>query len=562
MNTLDGVRALLPRLLDAERFTAPGARLAFASGREAVPWELFQGRLLPASQTREVREFESWSAYQALPEGLPPEPLVSLKLDSEAERVFVVRGVEGEVWEGAGEGVIEGTRRRRWVRELVADFPTSLPLCRLERELSLALERAFCGGPLPLMPHESPHPLFSFGLLAYQPPAPFDGRRLEFLVRSISDGQLERAASALAEAFSQEEFLRLMRQLFLGVSLSPWTNFIPRLFALVERMPLAPAQSAGFHAWLLELLGRHLTAYDLVTFHYRGANYPDALLLDECLSRLLRLLEREPRLAGERPVRRALRQAFLLRRRYEGHLVPDSPTTPGEQERVYPAPHTRIPDEQLDDPRRRPRRLFTEPLEFPEAVLRQSVADLDHQQERQELGAAVFLGRPLGNGKAPVEPDATPLLATLAFSRQIATARLRDLLAAGLLTSGRLEELREGLSFPGVPLTAIGRPARPATVSLIDAARVAPDFVFRRTLPGGLRRLMALFDWGQLPADGWGVVALSLSGNIMVHGPNIELRLDLSERYASFEGTEYPAAGLRAVSVAGRPVDVVVRPRV
>jgi hypothetical protein len=569
---LEGVRALLPRLLDMEHFTSPGVRLAFASGPETIPWELFQGRLLPIAQTREARTFESWNAHQMLPDGPTPEPLVSLKLDAEAGRVFVVRGVEGEVWEGEGEGTIEGVRRRRWVRELIASFAVSLPLPRLENELSLALERAFTGGPLPLMPHESPHPLYSFGLLAYQwqhqgahaPRSPenktFDAHRLEFLVRSINDGQIDHVATALADAFTPDEFLRLVRQLFLGVSLSPWTGFVPRLFALMEQMPLTPLQLAGFHAWLLTLLGRHLTAYDLVTFHYRGANYPDALLLDESLSRLLSLFEREASLGGMRPIRRALRQAFLLRRRYEGHPVPDVPTSPGEQERVFPESHPRVPEEQLSDVRQRTRRLFTERCDFPEAVLRASVDDLTHEEEREELGAALFLDRPLGNGKASVEPDATPLLATLAFSQQIATARLHELMAAGLLSAERLDELRQQLSLPGVPLSAVGPPARQATVSLADAARVAPDIVFRRTLPSGIRRLLSLFDWGRLPTEGWQVVALSPSGHVMVHGPLIELELDLSDGYASFEGTEYPAAGLRAVAIGGQPVDVAVRP--
>ena len=48
--------------------------------------------------------------------------------------------------------------------------------------------------------------------------------------------------------------------------------------------------------WLLRQLGRHLTAYDLVTFHHRGANYPDALLLDDLLRRYLLRIERTPEL--------------------------------------------------------------------------------------------------------------------------------------------------------------------------------------------------------------------------------------------------------------------------
>ncbi len=545
---------LIPRLLAAERFTAPGVRLAIASGSETIPWEMFQGRLLPIPQTRQQRTFESWNVHVMLPDGPSPEPVVSVKVDG---RVYVVRGVECDVWEGEGEGVIEAARRRRWVRELVADLPADE---HLEEELTLALERAFTGTALPLMPHESPHPLYSFGLLAYQPPGPFDSHRLEFLVRSIDGGDIGRVAEALAEAFTAGEVMRLLKRLFLGVSLSPWTAFVPRLFTLIERSHLTPYDQAAFQAWLLTLVCRHLTAYDLITFHHRGANYPDALLLDESLSRLLALLRRDPALA-DRPVRRALRQAFLLRRSYEGHPVPDAPTSPGEQERVHPAGHPRVPDEQMSDVRARLRKLFTEPSGITPLLSHQAVADLDEPEELEELGAAVYLDRPLGVGKAAVEPDATPALATLAFSRTLATARLHMLKDAGLIDAARLEALRARLDFPGVPLSAVGPAPHQATVSLADAGRVAPDFVLRRTVPGSLRRLLSLFDWATLPTDGWEVVTLVSSGRLMIHGPMIELEIDMSQGYASRRGVEYPAAGLRAVSVGGRPADVAVRPR-
>ena len=51
-----------------------------------------------------------------------------------------------------------------------------------------------------------------------------------------------------------------------------------------------------FLGWLLRQIGRHLTAYDLVTFHHRGANYPDALVLDAVLKAYLARIEREPEL--------------------------------------------------------------------------------------------------------------------------------------------------------------------------------------------------------------------------------------------------------------------------
>ena len=62
---------------------------------------------------------------------------------------------------------------------------------------------------------------------------------------------------------------------------------------------------------------RHLAAYDLVTFHHRGANYPDALLLDAALKEYLRLLEQHPQIftADDEVAlirRRALRVGWLI----------------------------------------------------------------------------------------------------------------------------------------------------------------------------------------------------------------------------------------------------------
>ena len=106
-------------------------------------------------------------------------------------------------------------------------------------------------------------------------------------------------------------------------------------------------EHADFLANLLRRLCRHLTAFDLVTFHHRGANYPDALLLDDALKRCLR----HPGLLSTRLQRPRLRQAWLLRRHYEGHLVPDAPTSEGENVRVLPAAFPRVPEEQILEPR-------------------------------------------------------------------------------------------------------------------------------------------------------------------------------------------------------------------
>src|SRR5262249_47309031 len=124
--------------------------------------------------------------------------------------------------------------------------------------------------------------------------------------------------------------------------------------------------------------------------------------------------------------RRALRQACLLRRHYEGLPVPDAPTSPGENARILPPPHQRVPEEQLLQTTRRTKTLYAgEPLSgllTPKvrALLGESVHDLGEPSEWQELGAALFIDRPFGWGKAVGEPDLTPLLAHLAYSPSIA----------------------------------------------------------------------------------------------------------------------------------------------
>src|SRR5207249_2747834 len=121
-----------------------------------------------------------------------------------------------------------------------------------------------------------------------------------------------------------------------------------------------------------------LTAYDLINFHHRGANYPDALLLDTVLRAYLAQIEERPELflpckeddsqrqKRKRIRRRALRQAWLLRRTIQGLPVPDAPTSPGENSRILPPPYERVPEEQILDPAKRTKRLFEgQPLLLP-----------------------------------------------------------------------------------------------------------------------------------------------------------------------------------------------------
>jgi hypothetical protein len=443
---------------------------------------------------------------------------------------------------------------------------------------------------------------------------------LETFLHAVPFAEMEQAAAALAGRCPQ--WPALLRRLFNEVSLSPYTDLVEKtracLYALSSPLspprppeggeglgvrgasacqrrpphpqPLSPAsgergedgglfradQVVDFLSYLLRHIGRHLTAYDLVLFHHRGANYPDALLLDAVLKDYLSWIERRPELFADaaedddarrrrkRLRRRALRQGWLLRRRYEGHAVPDLPTSPGENMRVLPPSHPRVPEEQLTQPAHRIRRLYaSDPLTMPAELLRQSFVDLEHPEEWCEMGLAIFLDRPFGIGKAPAEPDATLLLSAEAFSASIARERLhalaRDL---GItLNDAALQRLLAAPEVPGLPLDAIGGAIRPGTVSLSDARRAASDFVFLRTTPGSARAFWAQYDITPLARrirlddlqNGADVLlARSLRGpGVVIYDadlrPRLEVEVVTEGGFVNRAGQEYSRGGLRVV---------------
>jgi hypothetical protein len=629
--SLDDVRHTAESLTRLWRFfTGRTLRLGWSHVPAAEEvWEVFQGRLLDPVHSRQRCSFESWNVH-VLPDVDPPVPdpgrcpgldcfafsghpcLLSLKLDAGGGRLYVVRGIEGYAWEGynAGGNVYESREVRKWLRELIATFTVADfdDPAEFREELAFALERAVTGVRLPLMPTEAPLPAFSFGELFYaglekglekvsgpfsaaekgpdsflgwlvkpaEAGTPAPSRIIEAWLRAVPMGELPDAAGELAVRWSAvggtaETLLATLRRMFNDISLSPWTNFadkVLRLLALLEQAgTLSAAQVLDFEGYLLRQIGRHLTAYDLVTFHYRGANYPDALLLDAVLADYLARLEQKPELfAGEigQARRRALRQAWVVRRRYEGHPVPDVPTSPGENARVYPEGHPRVPEEQLVQPMRRRRHLYDAgPLTARlspavRAALRQSLADLEHLDERQELGAAVFLDRPFNGGKALVEPDGTLLLASLAHSAALAGQRLR-LLARDLDVAETDVESLASLDLPGLPVDRIRPPLRQGTVSLADAARAGPDFVFRFTLPGSIAALKAMLALapceGREHLDGLtGALLLARAARgtgLVVFDETLRPRLEvvprLEQGYASRRGLEYPRGGFEVV---------------
>jgi hypothetical protein len=577
---------------------------------EELVWEVFQGRLLDPAHTRQKCTFEAWNVYRAAgPDaGRSAEPLVALKLDEGAGRLHVVRGLDSYVWEGydAGGNVYMSRERRKWVRELVGTIDPGR-FADLD-ELACRLFLAVVGtSRLPLSSVESPLPAFSFGQLfySYRPAALRDSgpvrgwrgliadmlgpwltrreqaRLLETFLHAAGFAEMTEAAAAFVRRWSQlgrtaADLAALLRTLFNEVSLSPYTDLVEKVLAFLRALEtsgvFAAEQAIDFLSYLLRQIGRHLTAYDLVVFHHRGANYPDALLLDAVLKEYLVHIERRPELFADaaddgedarrrkRLRRRALRQGWLLRRRYEGHPVPDLPTSAGENARVLPPSHPRVPEEQITQPARRTRRLYAgDPLTFPPGgrvgeVLGRSLDDLAHADEWRELGTAVFVDRPLGGGKAPTEPDGTLLLSAEAFSPSIARERLRGLEVRH--PSGPPE-------VPGLSLDAIGGAVRPGAVSLADARRASADFVFLRTTPGTARAFLTQFDFTPL-ARRFGLDDLLGGADVLIARsptgpglvlydarlrPRVELEVVSEEGYESRAGLECPAGGLRVLRV-------------
>jgi hypothetical protein len=591
---------------------------------ETIPWEVFRGRLLDGSQTRLQRAFVSWDVY-LIGTGAPGGgAMLSLKFDSEGAQVHVVRGMLAHVWEGYAEeeNVILSRENLRWVRELVAtvrleDFRDE---SALETELAGALFGAVVGlSRLPLTSVESPLPDFSLGRFGYffnpgtcgEPmrsacdllsmwtpgcPQQEEVKRLEVALRATPAAD----AAALAAIFAERrqtvangrDFQYLLRQLINDVSLTPFTGFVETLLAfvpeLVTRDVLTPAAEIDFYGWILRQIVRHLSAYDLITFHHRGANYPDALVLDAVLKRYLQLIETRPALflnalsdtdadrRSRRIRRRALHQGILLRKFYEGHPVPDAPTSPGENARVLPPPHVRVPEEQITQVHRRRKLLYDDdPLDqyiSPAAgtVLDASIDDLREPAELAELGMAIFIDRPMGAAKAPGEPDQTLLFSHEAFSRALALRRL-DSLARAAPASERFpwEEYRRSLlDLPanGIP-AANYRNAQHGVVSLADVFRAGEDFVLLRTTPGTVREFLRQFPMDALAEEMDLGFLFAAKDVLILPDPSpppggfprlivydgqlrqrLVLEIDLSRGSRCRSGREFPAAGLRVLA--------------
>jgi hypothetical protein len=590
---------------------------------EDNPWEIFRGHLLDASQTRSRSTFEAWNLYWKAEAGVSGEPILAVKWNTASGTIYVTRGLLCYVWEpyDVGGNVIETRRVTRWKRELVGEIDVaSCTVDGLREELARLLFVAVVGqSRLPLTSVESPLPGFSLGQLAYftrshageavplrdifdlvrQVLVPGQDRleqvkSLEFVLRSARAEEIPDLGRYFAERWTglgndAASLLGLLREVFVETALSPYTRFVDNSLAfvqaLVNQQTCTPAQQMDFLGALLRQTGRHLSAYDLITFHHNGANYPDALLLDTVLNSSLNLVERYPDLwlsgraeddARKRRNRRGFRQAWLLRRFYEGHLVPDAPTSPGENTRVLPAPHVPVSDEQIYMPHRRRKRLFDgDPLPRHlgangERVLRQSIEDLSRPEELRELGMALFLDRPLGVAKEPLEPDRTLLLSYEAYSRQLAEKRLERLAQDSVLdvSAAHVEKLRDSLRelvCVGVPVPMTLNKQRPV-VSLQDAFKVADDFQILSTTRTTVRDFLEHYDLSRLKdysdisflENGRRSIVLGSTNErgepvLLVYDDQarkrLELRICAEDGYFTLDGADYPRGGLQALRV-------------
>ena len=365
-----------------------------------------------------------------------------------------------------------------WLEELVG----SAPIDRREL-LARCIEMALIGtSRLPITSVETPHPAYTLGMIAYCDDVANSAieQRARFLDWMLRLRQPQRIA---ALPVRPDEHL-VLRALFNRLVLSPWTALVENLVLFLRRLDARQASDAI--GYMLRHLVRHLNAFDLVKFHNRGANYPDALFLDALLRESIRRI-------GEYDtpqMRAALLHGWLARRRMENLAVPATPTSLGETTRFLPAwCESARPDD-------RSRKLFhDQPGEAmltaaAKAALRRAAVEVD----AIELGRATFLDRPLGLMKQPGDEDRTEMLSYESFSRRLAQRRVGEMVELGLLPAAIAVN-----AVTGFPVANMLGHARDGVVALEDAKKVALDFVFTRTTRSSLRTLMRQYDWSPLP---------------------------------------------------------------
>src|SRR5262245_52812700 len=248
--TPDAVRQLVPVVFQARHFFLAGGRRIQV---EHTPerrrrWEIFRGRLLDPSHTREETTFEEWNLHLLEGESRPPEPVLSLLADWPARQLHVVRALECHFWEGydSGGGVFLSRETTRWVRELTGtillDEMTS-PVEFLDELVSQVFHAVVGASRLPLTSVEAPLPDFSLGRLAYfftnspttspplTPGADFNPLERAKLLETLLLATPVEDMGWLAATLRGTDVPSLLRAVFNEVSLSPWTDLVAKTLA-------------------------------------------------------------------------------------------------------------------------------------------------------------------------------------------------------------------------------------------------------------------------------------------------------------------------------------------
>lgn len=261
-----------------------------------------------------------------------PQHVISIRWTSPEGPIYVTREhwVQAEETYEPAPNVIDTRPALVLQRELVGtiDVRQMADTAALAAELARYVQLAVTGtSRLPITSVESPLPAFSFGRLSYAPSAAGQGepvsdpvvwierglaaaasmedqaRTLELALRAAEPGQLGDVARAWQQrldalGLSARRTVDVFRQIFNQVALTPYTGLVDNLVALGERLVelghWGELERVDVFAFFLRQLFRHLTAFDLVTYHNQGANYPDALLLGAILNPLLACIDAGP----------------------------------------------------------------------------------------------------------------------------------------------------------------------------------------------------------------------------------------------------------------------------
>src|SRR5579864_941115 len=259
----DDVRRVVTEVMKPGQFFAgPLLQVRWSHENEEIFWEVFNGRVLDRTKTRQRRKFEAWNLHEVEPTIADNEPVLSVKFDAAASEVHVTRSILSYAWEAYSDeiGAIQSRETVKRNRELIGSLSLAETSSadQLRDNLASLLFLAIVGtSRLPLTSEESPHPAFTFGqwMYCYRAnagdvpcsnarewiattlrtglPWKQKARLLEFLIRTSGNEDIpgvvdQWLSSWKAVGHEQTDLLGLFRTLFQEISLSPYTDFVTK----------------------------------------------------------------------------------------------------------------------------------------------------------------------------------------------------------------------------------------------------------------------------------------------------------------------------------------------